>query len=495
MAKITAVIDIGSNSVRMIVCQKSSRFAFHVIYEAKSRVRLSRGCYENSAFLQDTAMQKAAKALKDFVKIANSLKCRKILCVATSAVRDAPNKSFFLNKIKKETQLNIKVIDGKKEAFFGGVAALNLLPKQASAVTIDIGGGSTELAKIENGKIIDTISLNLGTIRLKELFYDKKKSIKELQEFIESKLKRIPFNFKVNRAIAIGGTARAISKLIMPETYPLRTLHAYEYNFKNSIDLLETIGKLEILKLKRYNIKKHRLDTFREGVNIFVSILKYLNVDEIITSGVGVREGIYLQDLLRNTNQKFPENFNPSLKSLCDRFLINTEYANSLRKNAIKIFDVLKSLHKIDNKYKKELAIASKLLSIGSSINYYRQNEHSFYLIINSLNYGYTHKEKLLIAFIVLYQNKKLPRESELKEYLQLLPDLDTIKWLSFILALCKCLHKNLDKSQYNFKFENDTLFIMAKKDSNYLYKECVKELYKPYPIAIVVESLEPSSH
>ncbi len=492
MAKITAVIDIGSNSVRMIVCQKSSRFAFNVIYEAKSRVRLSMGCYEDNAHLQESAMQRAIKALKDFVKIANNLKCRKILCVATSAVRDAPNKAYFINKVKKEVGLSIKVIDGKKEAYLGGIAALNLLPKQDSAITIDIGGGSTELAKIENGRIIDTVSLDIGTIRLKELFYDKNKNARELEEFIESKLKKVPSHFKDKKAIAIGGTARAISKLIMPETYPLRTLHAYTYNFKSNVKLLKNISNLEILKLKKYDIKKHRLDTFREGINIFVNIVQYLGIDEVITSGVGVREGIYLQDLLRNTHHVFPENFNPSLRSLCDRFLINKIHANSLRVNSIKIFDILKDLHKIDSKYKKELSAASKLLSIGASINYYRQNEHSFYLIVNSLNYGYTHSEKLLIAFIALYQNKKLPKESELKEYLELLPDLEIIKWLSFILALCKCLHKNLDKGQYSFKFENNTLFITATKDNNYLCQECIKELYKPYPIAIILES---SSH
>ncbi len=489
MAKITAVIDIGSNSVRMIVCKKSSRFAFSIIYEAKSRVRISEGCYEQDNLLQEKAIDRAIKALKDFVKIANSLKCRKILCVATSAVRDASNKAYFINRVKKEAKLNIKVIDGSKEAYFGGIATLNLLPKQNSAITIDIGGGSTELAKISNGKVIDTISLKVGTIRLKELFYDKQRSFDELEKFIKTNLKDIPDHFTDSVAIVIGGTARAISKLIMPESYPLKTLHAYEYDFEKNIELFESISKEEILKLKKYNIKKHRIDTFREGVCIFVNILKFLNIKKVITSGVGVREGIYLQDLLRTSGYRFPANFNPSFKSLCDRFLMNETYANSLRVNSMKIFDALKQIHKIDDKYKNELAIASKLLSIGSSISYYRQNEHSFYLIINSLNYGYTHKEKLLIAFITLYQNKKLPKESELGEYLPLLPKLDNIRWLSFILALCKCLHKNLTKGEYSFKFENSTLFITTNNEVDYLSNECIKELYKPYPIAIIIKS------
>jgi len=488
MAKITAVIDIGSNSARMIVCQKSSRYAFHIIHEAKSRVRISQNCYEHGGVLQEFAMQRAIKALQDFKTIANSFKCRKILCVATSALRDAPNKAEFLKKVRKEVGLNIKVIDGKKEAYLGGLAALNLLPRQNEAVTIDIGGGSTELAFIKNGKITQTFSLDIGTIRLKELFYDKKAHHNELIAYINEKLSLIPPSFKSAKAIAIGGTARAISKLLMPKDYPLRTLHAYEYDLPKNRDILQKIATSSMLKLKKYDIKKHRIDTFREGVSIFVNVLDFLCVQKVITSGVGVREGVYLSDLLRSSNLRFPENFNPSLKSLSDRFLINEEYANTLKKDTLKLFDILQPKHGIDDKYKDELKVAAKLSSIGSSINYYRSNEHSFYLILNSLNYAYTHSQKLLIAFITLYQNKKLPKEEKLREYLKLLPDMYTLQWLSFILALSKCIHKNLANIEYEFSFEDDTLIIKTKEKKCYLSGECLKELYKPFPLAIITK-------
>jgi len=485
MAKITAVIDIGSNSARMIVCEKSSRYAFHIIYEAKSRVRISQNCYENGGILQEFAIQRTIGALKDFKQIANSLKCRKVLCVATSAVREAPNRNYFLQKVKKEVGINIKVIDGKQEAYLGGIATLNLLPRLNEAVTIDIGGGSTELALIKNGQIVETISLDIGTIRLKELFYDKKIDYKEVKEFIKTKLSQIPDKFKTDKAIAIGGTARAISKLLMPKEYPLKTLHAYEYNVQKNYPLLKKVASSSVLKLKKYSIKKHRVDTIREGISIFTNVLSYLDVKEVITSGVGVREGVYLKDLLRSSAFRFPVNFNPSLRSLCDRFLINENYANMIKKDALKLFDTLKEKHKIDDKFKNELAISAKLSSIGSSISYYRSHEHSFYLILNGLNYGYTHSQKLLIAFITLYQNKKLPKEAWLKEYLELLPAVKTLQWLSFILALSKCIHKNLSKIDYEFTFKDETLTISSKKGKCFLSNECIKELYKPFPIAI----------
>ncbi len=98
MAKRVAVIDIGSNSVRLAVYEKTSRFAFHLLNESKSRVRLSENAYQNDGNLQELPMQRTIDALKDFLSIIASYKARKTLCVATSALRDAPNKKSFFNE-------------------------------------------------------------------------------------------------------------------------------------------------------------------------------------------------------------------------------------------------------------------------------------------------------------------------------------------------------------------------------------------------------------
>jgi exopolyphosphatase/guanosine-5'-triphosphate,3'-diphosphate pyrophosphatase len=172
MAKRTAVIDIGSNSVRLVIYEKTSRYAFHLLHEEKSRVRISENAYDNDSNLQESAIVRAIAALREFQSIAHSYHVRKTLCVATSAVRDAKNKHIFLARVRAELKLNIKVIDGAKEAYYGGIACANLLPK-TSGVVIDIGGGSTECACIIDGKVVDNYSLDIGTVRLKELFLTK----------------------------------------------------------------------------------------------------------------------------------------------------------------------------------------------------------------------------------------------------------------------------------------------------------------------------------
>ncbi len=481
MAKRTAIIDIGSNSARMVVFEKSSHLTYHLIKEVKSRVRISEGAYENGGVLQKIPLQRTYDALEGYKNIIKTLKCRKVFCVATSALRDAPNSRDFIKKIEQDLKIYIKIIDGKKEAYYGGIAAKNLLMPIVDATTIDIGGGSTELALIENRKITDTLSINIGTVRLKELFLDKKIDRDEIENYIKNKIQEIPQKFKNHNLIVIGGTTRSLSELIMKKIeYPLETVHGFRYKLDEHIAHMRDIKYTDTINLKRFNIKKERVDTIREGLYIFDEISKKLESKEIITSGVGVREGVYLCDLLRNYNHSFPQNFKLSLRSLTDR------QNNSIVRYTKELFYALEYLHQVDEKYLDILTTSAKLYNIGMVLNYYEKNLHSFYFIINGLNYGFSHDEKILIALLIKYHMKKLPSTDDLKAYKNLLPDIKIVNWLSFILSLSNCLHKDLADDKFTFKYENHTLYIKSHKKL-YLAKECIKKLAKPATFAIVL--------
>ncbi len=488
MAKRTAVIDIGSNSARMVVFEKTSRLAFHIIKEIKSRVRIGEGAYENGGNLQEIPLQRTYDALEGYNNIIKTLKCSKVFCVATSALRDANNAKSFIKKIKQNLGINIKIINGSKEAYYGGIAAKNLLMPIKNATTIDIGGGSTELSLIKNSKITDTVSINVGTVRLKELFLDKNANCDEIINYIKDKISQIPQHFKNDNLIVIGGTTRSLSELIMKKTcYPLETVHGFEYKLDKYINFIRDIKKSNILDLKNFNIKKDRLDTVREGLYIFDEISTKLETTKIITAGVGVREGVYLCDLLRNFNHSFPQNYKLGLRSLIDRFGLKDRQNSSMLRYTKELFYALDYLHQIDEKYIDLLATSAKLYNIGVKLNYYEKNLHSFYFIINGLNYGFSHGEKILIALLIKYHMKKLPSHDDLKVYENLLPDIKIVNWLSFILSLSNCLHRDLIDDKIHFKYTNHTLYIKSNKKL-YLAKECIKKLAKPASFAIVLE-------
>jgi exopolyphosphatase / guanosine-5'-triphosphate,3'-diphosphate pyrophosphatase len=487
MAKITTIIDIGSNSMRMVVFKKSSRFGFHLINETKSKVKISEGCYENNGILQDIPLNRAFDALISFLEISKNLKSRKILCVATSALRDAPNGKDFVKKVSKKLKLNIKIIDGVKEAYYGGVAALNLLPEK-SFITVDIGGGSTEFSFIENKKIIKTKSLKIGTVRMDELFF-KNNDLAGAKEYILLQLETIPkLPNNQNTIVGLGGTARSLSKIILSNNnYPLEVLHGFKYNFDSNTktffnDILNAQNNKELKNLK---VQKDRYDTIKEGTFIFKTILEYFEVEEVITSGVGVREGVYLTDLLRSSNHRFPANFNISIRSLLDRFTFDDKQTAYLGNNATKIFDSLAFFHNLDSYYKKILITASKLQQIGVSLNFYKNSENASIFILNGLNYDFSHESRILIAIIIRFSKKNLPKEKDLEIYEELLPPIQIVHWLCSMLRLNIELNSEFNRINFEYDLELDdkVLNINSPNNNLYLTKNSIAKIQMPNSI------------
>ena len=488
MSKVTTIIDIGSNSMRMVVLQKSSRFSFSLINETKSRVKISEGCYENNGNLQDIPMQRAYESLKSFLNISHALKSRKIICVATSALRDAPNSKVFISRVQKELGLNIKVIEGEKEAYYGGVAALNLLHDN-TFITMDIGGGSTEFSFIRDGKIEKSISLNIGTVRIKELFFNKD-DIEGAKKNILDNLKKI-FELGIEipkKVVGIGGSIRAFSKIVMAKNdYPLDILHGYTYTVKDEVSLFnKIINARNNDDLKSVGVKKDRFDTIKEGTFIFKTILDELNIKEVVTSGVGVREGVYLTDLLRNSNHKFPENFNVSVRSLLDRFQIDEKQSAYLGSNAGKIFDVLKPMHNLDDKFRTLLVIASKLHSIGSTLNFYKSNDNAFDFILNGLNYDFLHKSRVVVAHTIKFSKKSLPSKSDILKYQELLPSLEVMQWMSFMISLNIAINQDLSRPKVEYVLNDDTLQITLLNKS-FLIQSNIDKLESPEDLIIKI--------
>lgn len=474
MAKIVAVIDIGSNSARMAVFARTSRYGFYLLEECKSRVRISEGSYENGGFLQERPMSRTLEALKNFVEIAKLRGARKIFCVATSALRDAPNSKEFLHSAKKQAGVQIKIIDGDKEAYYGALACLNLL-HQNEGITVDVGGGSSECALLSGGRIVEKISLDIGAIRIKELFFDGKNDVVGAKAFIKKELEKIPEIYSHKYVLGIGGSIRAISKIIAKER-GVAFLHGLEVESQYYLDFCEKICNGSIPMLKDMGFNDDRLDSIRGGALIFASLLEHFGAKKVITSGVGVREGVFLQDLLRNHHGRFPQGFNPSYRSLLDRFESKNSLGKEIKKEALRIFDILSPWHKLGAEAKKMLSIASRLCTLGDVLGCHSHSLHSAYLAFNGLEYGYSHQERLLIKTLIEFSNKKTPKESKFKHL-----SLKDLKILTDILALAKLLASKHHKIEYQLANENDLHII----GESYLARDQINKISKNFDFCV----------
>ncbi|MFT7879612.1 MAG: Ppx/GppA phosphatase family protein [Sulfurimonas sp.] len=489
MSHRTAIIDIGSNSARLVIYEKTSRYGFHLICEQKSKVRIGEGAYQKGGYLQPNGIKRAFYTLQSFQETIQKYHTSKTICVATSALRDAPNGKDFVTWVKKELKLDIEVIHGKKEAKYGAIAVNNLLPV-SEGITIDIGGGSADLALIKKGKIIDTYSLNLGTVRLKELFFDKEKPVENAVTYIHNALEALPEHFRHQMAIGIGGTARTLSKSIMKATdYPLDKLHAYRYEVAAQHEYFEKIYRSSAKGLKRFPLKRSRFDTIREGTLIFHELLNHMGIKEVMTSSVGVREGIFLNSSLNKRTHKFPEGKNPSIESILSRFkpMVNIEKNKKAKLQiGLSLFRTFLQETNIEKKYEKELLYALRLSSIGKTLTIYRSHKHAFYIAVQELNYGFTHEQMALIALLLRSDSDSTIPKPLIKEYKPLLPSKKTLTWLSFFYTLTILLHEVSNSAKIEFTYENQVLVIYSDK-SLYLAKEKIRALKKPIPFAIII--------
>ena len=476
MAKRVAIIDIGSNSVRMVIYERTSRYAFHLLHEEKSKVRISENAYQHDGNLQKLPMQRTFDALDDFINISKSFDVRKTLCVATSALRDAPNKKEFLKKVQNKLKLNIKIIDGEREAYFGAMACVNLLPPLESALSIDIGGGSTEFTLINDKEISNSISLKIGTVRLKELYFDNN-DLAAAIKYIDSELEALQ-DINAATLVGIGGTFRAISSAIMKtEEYPLNKIHAYEYSKNKFQSFISDVLDADESRLKKLGIKNNRFDVIKPGALILSRVINMINIQNIMTSGVGVREGVYLADLLRGSKDRFPHNYNTSVKYIMDSHVQDRTFSNNLNSLSKKLFDLTKEYLGLDEKYRYELALAAKLYPAGSSVHFYSQNKHTYYLIQSALEYGFTHKSITLIATLTKYAKNRLPASSHFEKYKDLLPKENTTNALSYLLSLSIVLLSHRPRNiDFEMKFIDGVLEISS-SSSMYLSRDAVEKL------------------
>lgn len=483
MAKRTAIIDIGSNSIRLVIYEKTSRFAFHLLNETKSRVRLSEDSYKNNANLQDAAMKRTLSALIEFQSIIKSFKVKKTLCVATSALRDAPNKREFISLVKERANLNIKVISGEKEAYYGGLACANLL-SQEDGISVDIGGGSTEFSIIKKRVIKQSISLNLGTVRLKELFFDNQ-DIDGAIKYIDTILHSSGIEGKHENLVGVGGTFRAVSQVILEQSeHPIDLLHGFEFTPVTLKKYLTEIIHADNSKLKELGIKKDRFDVIRPGSLILLRVINIIETKNVVCSSAGVREGLFLHDLLRNNRFKFPANYEPSVKSLVDRFTINAPQAALREKVVVKIASLMQSKIELTTNELYLMRIAAKLLGVGKNINTVSYQRHSELLIEHGLKYRFKHEEIILIATLVRFHKRKRTHNSYHEHFEDMLPKEEKFKTMSFIIALCEALlthnPRNID---FDVIFDGKTLHFSGK--SLYLAQERVSNLQIPKGIQI----------
>lgn len=295
-ARPVAVLDIGSNSVRLVVYERHAR-ALTPLYNEKSACALGRGMAQTGR-LADENMHQALEAMKRFALVARMMRVGKIYVLATSAVRDAANRDEFVAQVAAIMDTPVRVLSGEEEAHFAALGVFAGIPGFTGVVG-DLGGGSLELSAIANGADTGGQSFELGVIRLQdEADGQPQKASAIVRAAMANSL--LSGRGDGGQFAAIGGTWRSLAKLHQAEfDYPLHMVQDYVVPAADMIRYCDTIVTAN--SLKSYpgsgNVSSSRRDLVPFGAAVLAEILRAGHFHSVVFSALGVREG-YLYGML-----------------------------------------------------------------------------------------------------------------------------------------------------------------------------------------------------
>jgi exopolyphosphatase/guanosine-5'-triphosphate,3'-diphosphate pyrophosphatase len=465
MSKRIAIIDLGSNSARLIIVEIYANGAYNLIYHQKDGVRLSQDA-DKYRKLQPEAMARTMALLKSFAHMCHLHHTNKILGVGTAAIRNALNGPEFVKEVHKETGISLKIISGEVEARLGYLGAINTLTV-SDAVLFDLGGGSTELTLIKNRKAEKVISLPFGAVTLTERFKLQNKAseaqLANLNDFLSQEFDKIPWLKDLELPlIGIGGTARSIGKMEQKRNnYPLLKLHNYRTSSFSFNSLWEDVTKMSCAQRRKIaGLSNERADIIISGLAIVKHLFQKNAATQLIISSCGVREGLFYQYYLSQTGQTelLPDPLTHSTDNMLLFYGGNTNHAHHVAKLANQLFDDWHERLDLSPATRPLLQVAALLHDIGIKVNYYDHARHSAYLIENARLFGLSHREQIMAAVIAGWHHSPSVKYSYNRIYNEFL---DTANWQTARkLALLLALAESLDTTQMCLVEKVTTTFV-----------------------------------
>ncbi|MDO7842734.1 Ppx/GppA family phosphatase [Sphingomonas immobilis] len=299
----TAIIDIGSNSIRLVVYQGPARLPA-ILYNEKVMAGLGRGMSETGRIAPD-AMRMAEDALSRFAAVAREMEVTTLRTVATAAVRDASNGKALLD-MADSVGLDVQLLSGEEEAIGAGLGVLSGIP-EADGIVGDLGGGSLELIRVSKGEVHERVSFPLGVLRIGAV---RAKGPGALERHLLKALNGAGWAGKGEGLplYLVGGSWRALARLDMHlKSYPLPVIHQYAMSRGAIVRMGRTISHVNKSWLRAIpGLSSARAGTLGDAAALLAALLKHLGPERTIVSAYGLREGLLFQDLDDETRAQDP---------------------------------------------------------------------------------------------------------------------------------------------------------------------------------------------
>jgi len=472
-AHVAAFIDIGTNSIRLLVVRINANGSYTVLRQEKEVVRLGESEFKDNVLIPE-AMERAVVVCRKFVELSRNFRADHILAVATSAAREATNQQDLLDRIKVGAGLEVSIISGREEArliYLGLSSGLHIGKKKA--LFIDIGGGSCEVIIGDQQQYQYLDSLKLGAIRMTTLFVPEghtgpitdgmySKMCKYVRAAIIRTRKEVA-KHKISLVVASSGTAINLAQIAAR----MFGLDEERQQYLRRSHLKKLSAHLRSLSLEKRRqvpgMNLERADIIIGGAATLETLMDELGITEVMVSERGLRDGLFVEYLGEIGLISDSETVNVRERSIlqlgrsCD---LDEVHADIVRRLSLQLFDSARivKLHDMGGWERELLSYAAFLHDIGDFISFNNHHLHSYYIIINSELLGFDQNEIAMIANVTKFHRKKVPRRDD--------PDMgldrrtqETVSRLSALLRIAE----SLDRSHVGLV--EDAGFIRADKE------------------------------
>ncbi|MCP8713848.1 exopolyphosphatase [Staphylococcus arlettae] len=445
------LIDIGSNTIRLVIFEFDKKTGLDEVLNIKTPARLSQYLTNDLTMTQE-GIEVLTTTLSSFKRVSDKFATDELHPIATAAIRQSTNRDDIIKHIKQQLNITMRIIPEESEAFYG-YYAITHTTNISDGISVDIGGGSTEVTLFKDKQLKAAHSFPFGVVTLtKKFFSDKphndKHAIKDMEKFLIKQFSQLDWlNDAQVALVGVGGSARNVARIHQSaHDYPIGGVHNYSMSAKDVEEVFSLIKKSSRDELKDVDgLSGDRIDIILPAVAVFKNLFTKINATQFTFSRKGLREG-YVMHLI---SEQFPDQFKKenirqdALYHLANEYKIEEKSAKQRVKLALSLLNQLIETKHLDiSKTDKRLfAEGSYLYYLGSFINADSSSPHTYYIIANSMIEGFTHQERVKLALLASFKNKSLMKfySHETKWLVQ--DELDTIQSLGGIIKFINALN------------------------------------------------------
>jgi exopolyphosphatase/guanosine-5'-triphosphate,3'-diphosphate pyrophosphatase len=424
-----AAIDIGSNSVRLVVAEVLASGGYRVLDEERENTRLAASLVATGE-LSDVAVEATITALRRFISIANGYAVARIAAIATSAVRDAENGPEFCQRVRKDLDLDVEVISSQEEARLAFLSVQRAFDVSGREVAVaDIGGGSTEIILASSGLVDQIYTTQLGAVRVAEKCgvtgVCTPQDLERLREFVDRVLRKqigkppfVPSMF-----YGTGGTFTALAAMIMArEGQSGQPMWGFRVTGAQIHHLVTDLAILPLEKRKKIaGLNPARADIIVAGLVIIERIMSHLHVNVVQVHTRGVRDGLLLT-MVQNACGGPPEPISSEARSAAvEQFAkscgVDLTHAKQVARIAGSLWEQLAEPLDLRVEDRELIEAAALLANVGYLINFEGHHKHSYHLILNSELPGFEREQLRILALVARYHRGSGPKKKKHDEF------------------------------------------------------------------------------